>query len=33
MMMEYEVIDTFGNQVVGVYKTKDIEYFGYEFGE
>ena len=21
--MEYEVIDTFGNQVIGVYKTKD----------
>lgn len=23
MMMKYEVIDTMGNQVIGVYKTKD----------
>lgn len=23
LMMEYEVIDTFGNQVIGVYNTRD----------
>jgi hypothetical protein len=26
--MEYEVIDTFGDQVVGVYKTKDEALYG-----
>lgn len=28
LMMEYEVIDTFGDQVVGVYKTKDEALYG-----
>ena len=24
MMMEYEVIDTMGNQVIGVYETREV---------